>query len=89
MNIKESNEQFKTLHLEILRTHADFVKKHEDMGETDEQISGHFYKGIMSREDIFNYTKAIDEVYEARKRWAAAQLKYFQFIEESKMVVGK
>jgi hypothetical protein len=86
MNRKEANDQFKTLHLEILRTHAQFVKKHGVMGKTDEKISGQIYEGIMNREDIINYAKALDEAYEARKRWAEAQLKYFQFIEENRLV---
>jgi hypothetical protein len=88
MNLKESNDQFKTLHLEILRTHAQFVKKHGEMGKTDEKISGNRCDGTMNREDVVNYTKALDEAYAARKRWAAAQLKYFQFIDENRLVYG-
>jgi len=86
MNRMEADDQFKTLHLEILRTHAQFVKKHGEMDKTDEKISGHVYKGAMSREDILTYAKALDEAYEARKKWAAAQLRYFKFIEESKVL---
>jgi hypothetical protein len=82
----EADDQFKTLHLEILRTHAQFVKKHGEMGEKDEKISGHVYTGTMSREDILNYAKALDEAYEARKKWAAAQLRYFQYIEDNRVL---
>jgi hypothetical protein len=93
MNVEEeSHNQFKTLHLRILRTHSRLVEKHGSRSKADEKISAHSSKGTMTPEDITNYAKARKEAYEAyeaHKKWVEAQLKYFQFIENQRMVSGQ
>jgi len=89
MDQKQSKDQLKALHVETLRTHAQLVKKHEHMVKADKKISLPTAKGTISQEDISNYTKARNEAYDAHKKWAAAQLKYFKFIEKMKVISRK
>jgi hypothetical protein len=93
MNLKEeSNNQFKTLHLEVLKTHARLVKKYARISKTGVRLNGHPYKDTLNQEVIASHAmarKETYEAYEAHKNWVAAQLRYFQFIENQKMVVGK
>jgi len=88
MNVKEeSKDQFKTLHLEVLKTHARLVKKYGKMGKAGEKLRGHTYKDTLNQDDIAIHAKARKEAYEAyeaHKNWLAAQLKYFQFIEKNR-----
>jgi predicted DNA-binding WGR domain protein len=88
MNVKEeSNHQFKTLHLEVLKTHARLVRKYGKISKAGENLTGHVHKDMLSQEDIASHAKArkeTHEAYEAHKNWLAAQLKYFQFIEQQK-----
>jgi len=86
---KESNSDLRLLHSEVLRAHALLLKKHGNMVEADKKITTPSVKGSISKKDIANYTKARDEANEAHKKWAAAQLKYFKFIEKAKVVSGK
>ena len=86
MTQKESHDKLKALHVEILRTHSILVKKHENMVGADKKISGATAKGSISQDDIANYTRARNEAYEAHKKWVAAQLKYFNFIEKNRVV---
>jgi hypothetical protein len=86
---KENNHDLRLLHSEVLRAHALLLKKHDNVLAADKKISTPTAKGDISKKDIANYTKARDEANEAHKKWAAAQLKYFKFIEKQKSISGK
>jgi hypothetical protein len=81
---KKNDSELRALHADVLRAHALLLKKHDYMVQADKKITAPTAKGDISKKDIANYTKARNEAYEAHKKWAAAQLRYFKFIEKSK-----
>jgi hypothetical protein len=70
------------LHAEILMTHEMLLKKHEIMVKADKKITTLKPKGTINKKDIDLYTRAHNEVVEAHKKWVAAQVRYFDFIEK-------
>ena len=86
MNQKEANDPLKTLRLEILRTHALLIKKQENRAKAEKIIFKPADRIVIGKEDIVKHAKAREEAYKAHKTWLAAQVRYFDFIEENKIV---